>query len=180
VEVIGTLRRRLRARRERKLEQAGRHYGNTSAKERFDLTDCARRTVLSETVEGLTARRRPADGFRTAEASRSAQASCGTLAQPRVEAPGMHPSYGHGGTEEVSHSDPLGVGSRGPVLGGGRPVSVGLDHDASAGCCRPRFCCIRRVACRPAQAPRRHGVRASVPPTDAVERSRVWPTVAAS
>ena len=37
MEVIGTLRRRLRARRERKLEQVARDYGNMSAKERFDL-----------------------------------------------------------------------------------------------------------------------------------------------
>ena len=35
--VIATLRRWLRARRERKLEQVDRDYGNMTAKERFDL-----------------------------------------------------------------------------------------------------------------------------------------------
>ena len=35
--VIGTLRRWLRARRERKLTQVERDYGNMSAKEHFDL-----------------------------------------------------------------------------------------------------------------------------------------------
>jgi len=39
VEVIGTLRRWLRARRDRKLKQVERDSGNMSAKERFDLED---------------------------------------------------------------------------------------------------------------------------------------------
>ena len=37
MQVIGTLRTWLRARRERKLERTARDYGNMSAKERFDL-----------------------------------------------------------------------------------------------------------------------------------------------
>ena len=37
MEVIGTFRRWLRGRRERKLEQVARDRGNMSAKERFDL-----------------------------------------------------------------------------------------------------------------------------------------------